>query len=147
MIEALASKDLSGISTYSNPDQRRETKNQSQLEMQDFLQLLTSQITNQDPLEPMKDTEFISQMANIASLEQMQQFTDGFSNFAQSHNSMLAHSFLGKLVSVDEKGEKVTGVVKSVETNEDGSDMLLIDGKHYSPESVVKVSLEDSSSS
>ena len=73
----------------------------------DFLQLLTSQITNQDPLEPMKDTEFISQMANIASLEQMQQFTDGFSNFAQSHNSMLAHSFLGKLVSIDDKGEKL----------------------------------------
>ncbi len=147
MIDSVIGNDLTKVSNYTNPSTNREVSNQSQLEMQDFLQLLTSQITNQDPLEPMKDTEFISQMANIASLEQMQQFTDGFSNFAQSHNSMLAHSYLGKLVSVDEKGEKVTGVVKSVETNEDGSDMLLIDGKHYSPESVVKVSLEDSSSS
>ena len=57
---------------------------------------------------------------------------------------MLAHSFLGKLVSIDDKGEEVTGVVKSVEANEDGADMLLIDGKQYSPDSVVKVSLKDS---
>ena len=43
--------------------------------MEDFLQLLTTQIANQDPLEPMKDTEFISQMANVASLENQQKFT------------------------------------------------------------------------
>ena len=84
MIDTVIGKDLAKVSNYTNPSTNREVSNQSQLEMQDFLQLLTSQITNQDPLEPMKDTEFISQMANIASLEQMQQFTDGFSNFAQS---------------------------------------------------------------
>jgi len=144
MIEALASKDLSGISTYSNPDQRRETKNQSQLEMQDFLQLLTSQITNQDPLEPMKDTEFISQMANIASLEQMQQFTSGFSKFADSHNSMLAHSFLGKQVTLDDGGREITGKVESVEKDSEGIESLVINGNKHSPSSVIKVSLNDS---
>jgi flagellar basal-body rod modification protein FlgD len=144
MIDSLIGKEISNASNYSNPSTSRDTSSQSQLEMQDFLQLLTSQITNQDPLEPMKDTEFISQMANIASLEQMQQFTDGFSNFAQSHNSMLAHSFLGKKVTLNDQGSEVSGFVKSVETDDEGSDKLVVDGKMYDPETVVKVSLKDS---
>ena len=37
----------------------------------DFMKLLTTQLTSQDPMNPMKDTEFISQMANFTSLEQM----------------------------------------------------------------------------
>ena len=38
------------------------------MEMDDFLQLLTAQIGNQDPLEPMKDTEFMSQMGTLPHL-------------------------------------------------------------------------------
>lgn len=143
MIESLIGNDIQNVSNYSNSS-KRDTSSNSQLEMQDFLQLLTSQITNQDPLEPMKDTEFISQMANIASLEQMQQFTDGFSNFAQSHNSMLAHSFLGKNVTIQDQGNEINGLVDSVETDEEGTDQLVIEGNKYNPESVIKVSLSES---
>jgi flagellar basal-body rod modification protein FlgD len=143
MIESLVGNDIQNVSNYSNSS-KRDTSSNSQLEMQDFLQLLTSQITNQDPLEPMKDTEFISQMANIASLEQMQQFTDGFSNFAQSHNSMLAHSFLGKNVTIQDQGNEINGLVDSVETDEEGIDQLVIEGNKYNPESVIKVSLSES---
>ena len=80
----------------------------SAMQMEDFLQLLTSQISNQDPLEPMKDTEFISQMANIASLEQMQQFTQGFESFADSQKDMVAQAYLGKMVNISEDGSDVT---------------------------------------
>jgi flagellar basal-body rod modification protein FlgD len=70
------------------------------MQMEDFLHLLTSQISNQDPLEPMKDTEFISQMANIASLEQMQQFTKGFETFADTQKDLVAQAYLGKQVNI-----------------------------------------------
>ena len=40
----------------------------------------------------MKDTEFIAD-ANIASLEQMQQFTKGFKTFADSHKDMVAQAY------------------------------------------------------
>ena len=81
---------------------RQADKNGSYMQMEDFLQLLTSQISNQDPLEPMKDTEFISQMANIASLEQMQQFTQGFESFADSQKDMVAHCLLYTSDAADE---------------------------------------------
>ena len=80
MIDSLASLPSTNLPTASAAN----AKSNASLKMDDFLQLLTSQITNQDPLEPMKDTEFISQMANIASLEQMEQFSKGFSKFADS---------------------------------------------------------------
>ncbi len=42
-----------------------------QLGKNEFLQLLVAQLENQDPLEPMKDTEFISQLATFSSLEEL----------------------------------------------------------------------------
>jgi len=73
MIESIAkSQSVSNLSSTVSSSSGASSSSNTAMQMDDFLQLLTSQITNQDPLEPMKDTEFISQMANIASLEQMQ---------------------------------------------------------------------------
>ena len=119
MIDTISQSSLLGSAPSLSAKQAAE--NNSQLQMDDFLQLLTSQITNQDPLEPMKDTEFISQMANIASLEQMQQFTQGFSKFADSHGEMLAQSYLGNHVIINNGIKEISGKVDAVEKLEDGS--------------------------
>ena len=109
--------------------------------MDDFLQLLHSQISNQDPLEPMKDTEFISQMANIASLEQMQQFTKGFETFAASHKDMVAQAYLGKMDNISEDGLEVNGIVESVEKSKEGDVQVSVGGRNYSPANITKVSM------
>lgn len=139
MIDALSNSSLMGNSPSLSAKDAAE--NNSQLKMDDFLQLLTSQITNQDPLEPMKDTEFISQMANIASLEQMQQFTQGFSKFADSHGEMLAQSYLGNHVIISSNNREVSGVVDAVDKLDDGSIKLIVDGETYDPSDVRRVEL------
>ena len=139
MIDALSNSSLMG-----NPPSlsaKDAAENNSQLKMDDFLQLLTSQITNQDPLEPMKDTEFISQMANIASLEQMQQFTQGFSKFADSHGEMLAQSYLGNHVNISSNEREISGVVEAIDKMDDGSIKLIVDGETYDPSEVRRVEL------
>lgn len=139
MIDAITKSSLTGNAPSLSAHEAAE--NNSQLKMDDFLQLLTSQITNQDPLEPMKDTEFISQMANIASLEQMQQFTQGFSKFADSHGELLAQSYLGNHVNISSNNQEISGLVEAVNKMDDGSIKLVVDGESYDPADVRRVEL------
>lgn len=141
MIEAIAAASQSNPRSKALAEQANQSG--SYMQMEDFLQLLTSQISNQDPLEPMKDTEFISQMANIASLEQMQQFTKGFETFADSQKDMVAQAYLGRMVSISEEGSEVSGLVDSVEKSEDGVISVLVSGKNYDPQNITRVSLPE----
>ncbi|MDR7856267.1 flagellar hook capping FlgD N-terminal domain-containing protein [Tissierella sp.] len=54
----------------SNTNKTKTAKND--LDKDAFLRLLTTQLSNQDPLNPMEDREFIAQLAQFSSLEQMQ---------------------------------------------------------------------------
>jgi flagellar basal-body rod modification protein FlgD len=140
MIDAIAATQANQNPRASSVSDASNSSN-SAMQMEDFLQLLTSQISNQDPLEPMKDTEFISQMANIASLEQMQQFTKGFETFADSQKDMVAQAYLGKMVNISEEGQDVTGLVDSVEKNEDGKIFVTVGDKNYHPANITRVSI------
>ena len=136
MIDSLSSLSSTNFPTASTGN----GKSNASLQMDDFLQLLTSQITNQDPLEPMKDTEFISQMANIASLEQMEQFSKGFETFADSHKDMVAQAYLGRQVNINDKDESVSGVVEAVVKADDGQVSVQVNGNSYDPEDITRVS-------
>ena len=139
MIDAITASQTNQNPRSSSPTDASGTSNTA-MQMDDFLQLLTSQISNQDPLEPMKDTEFISQMANIASLEQMQQFTEGFEMFASSQKDMVAQAYLGKMVNISEDGLEVSGLVDSVEKDSNGEVFVTVDDKNYLPANITKVS-------
>ena len=139
MIDAIAATQANQNPRASTLSDASNSSNTA-MQMEDFLQLLTSQISNQDPLEPMKDTEFISQMANIASLEQMQQFTKGFETFADSHKDMVAQAYLGKMVNISADVTDVAGPVDSVEKNNDGEVFVTVGEKNYRPSNITKVS-------
>ena len=80
----------------------------TELGKDDFLKLLVAQLQSQDPLNPMEDKEFISQMAQFTSLEQMK-------NVSNAVQITQATSYIGKQVTWDdEMGEQQTGIVKSV---------------------------------
>ncbi|NLM03871.1 MAG: flagellar hook capping protein [Clostridiales bacterium] len=57
---------------YNYYDSNKNSKKTNDLDKDAFLSLLVTQLQNQDPLNPMEDREFISQMAQFSSLEQMQ---------------------------------------------------------------------------
>jgi flagellar basal-body rod modification protein FlgD len=92
-----------------------------------FLKLLITQIQYQDPMSPMDDTQFVSQLAQFSSLEQMQELNSGFSTYANSTVANQAYSLIGKWVDyADAKsGQVLTGRVNSV-SFEDGQPKLAI---------------------
>jgi len=78
------------------------TGSEQMLGKDEFLQLLVTQLQYQDPLEPMSDTEYIAQLAQFSSLEQMQNIADGLevSNEwdylqMQSLNNVLSTNLIG----------------------------------------------------
>jgi len=80
-------------------------------------------------------------MANIASLEQMQQFSKGFENFADSHKDMVTQAYLGRKVNIEDAGKSISGIVDAVNKSENGEVTVQVNGKDYSPELISRVSL------
>ena len=67
----------------------------------DFLKLLVTQLQNQDPMNPTDSTEFVAQLAQFSSLEQMSNVNDNLKVvqlFEQSINNAQAVNFVGKTV-------------------------------------------------
>lgn len=99
----------------------------------DFMKLLTVQLTAQDPMNPMKDTEFISQMANFTSLENSRTLSESFKSFTSQQAAASAPAYLGKFVTVKDAGSalgEISGLVDSV-VMVDGKPSLVIGGKNY----------------
>tara|TARA_Y100001934_G_scaffold279403_1_gene383081 strand:+ start:12655 stop:13092 length:438 start_codon:yes stop_codon:yes gene_type:complete len=110
--------------------------------MEDFLRLLTTQIANQDPMEPMKDTEFIAQMASISSVEQMQQFATSFKDFTASHREIAAQAYLGKQVTAqDGESMPITGIAQAVEKGTGGELLVTVNGQTFPAASITKIEL------
>jgi flagellar basal-body rod modification protein FlgD len=82
----------------------KKTSGGSEMGRDDFLTLLVAQISHQDPLNPMEDKEFTSQLAEFSSLEQLTKISEGVDtmNTGSSRQEMLgAVSFIGKQVRAD----------------------------------------------
>ncbi|MBQ2552897.1 MAG: flagellar hook assembly protein FlgD [Treponema sp.] len=80
----------------------------------DFLKLLITQMQNQDPTDPMDNTEFIAQMAEFSTLEQMTNMNSNFEQLNQMLTSNQAIGTIGKVVDLDLGGTMTRGVVEAV---------------------------------
>ena len=120
----------------SQAEKKKNVRGSDKLGKEEFLQLLVCQLQNQDPLNPRDDTEFVSQLAQFSSLEQMTNMNSTLSNTS-------AYGLVGKEViaqSVDENGQvkETRGIVDYVGM-EDGKAVLSINGKTFSMDDLVKV--------
>jgi len=114
-----------------------------------FLKLLITQLANQDPMQPMEDKEFISQMAQFSTLEQMNNISSGFEQFGRSLNSISqliagnnALSLLGRIVEIDSGEETITGKVEKVSGGE--TQQIYVGGRYYDYQAVKSISTENS---
>ena len=102
------------------------------LNQQDFLNLLVTELQNQDPMNPMSDTDFIAQMAQFSTLQQAQQTY-------QSISETQATNLIGATVTVSGTGGvSATGTVTSVLMNS-GSPEIVVNGQPYTLNEVQTV--------
>lgn len=104
---------------WVDPAKKARQVGKNQLDKDAFLNLLLTQMKNQDPTNPMKSHEMAAQLAQFTSLEKLTGINDGIDNLAKAqtpNQNYEALNFIGKIVAGD--GAKV------LHTNqEDGHDI------------------------
>jgi flagellar basal-body rod modification protein FlgD len=92
-----------------------------------FLNLLLTQVQNQDPMEPVSNTEMVAQLAQFSALEQTQQVAEGVRNLngnIDQLNFINASNLLGReITGIDTEGELIQGEVQHVQLS--GSVVML----------------------
>lgn len=98
MVDSVNGNGSSGLNNFVNPPSKKN------LGQSDFLQLMVAQIQHQDPMEPMANGDFISQMAQFSTndgVNKMQQSIEDLAYSLQSTQALQASSLVGKKVLVN----------------------------------------------
>jgi flagellar basal-body rod modification protein FlgD len=104
----------------------------------DFMKMLLAEMTNQNPLEPMSDSEMMTQYVQLNSLQQLQDIKSALSQSSASTQVGYAASLIGKTVSATVNQQAVSGVVKAV-TIDSGVVKLQVDNQVIDLEDVYKI--------
>lgn len=133
--------NYSAVNTFTE-----KTGSPDALGKNEFLKILVAQISNQDPLEPVGNTEFIAQMAQFSSLEQMMNIAEGMNKLAGSlglYSSMIGKQIGWQTVTDDGTVEVKTGIVDSIVVR-DGR-LHAVSGNETIPiEDIISVSMNGS---
>jgi len=104
----------------------------------EFFKILAAQLQNQDPTSPASNTEFIAQLAQFSSLEQLQTIASSIS----SMSVMQSAGLIGKTAVVESDGTSITGKVESI-LIQDSVPYAVIDGKNVPVSSITQISQGD----
>jgi flagellar basal-body rod modification protein FlgD len=108
-----------------------------ELDRDQFLRLLLTQLTHQDPTEPLEDKEFIAQMAQFSTLEQMTNMNTELTRLFGLIAKSQAVALLGKTVQIMNGEQPLTGTVEEVTGSE--FPQVLVGGQYYDALQIVSV--------
>lgn len=127
------------INTANNV--KSKEKNTTTLGKDDFLKILITQLQNQDPTQPLQDKEFIAQMAQFTSVEQLTNMATEMKLMRQSIG--FVSGLIGKSISwttTDSAGvpAEMSGVVDSI-TFKDGNQFASVNGVEVALDKLKKI--------
>lgn len=131
----------SSISSVTGADsaQTAAAANQT-LTQADFLKLLVTQMSSQDPLNPQSDTEFAAQLAQFSALQQTQ-------SMSQNISVLQANAMMGETVTVapSDGTASVSGQVTGVQI-QSGTPVIMVNGQSYKLSQVTAMAPQASNS-
>ncbi len=119
--------DISQISSITPASGTSPSRNiGSDLGKDEFMKILVAQLSNQDPLSPLEDKDFIAQMAQFSMLEELQNLDTGMA-FSQA-SSLVGKFVCAQVATSDGQSRAVFGQVEAALII-DGAPCLQIDGE------------------
>lgn len=134
---------IESIQSYSPTSATQTAQPPSSLGADDFLKLMTTQLANQNPLAPMEDMDFYSQMSQFSSLEQMRTMTDALTGLSTDQANASNRDLLDRHVEFSTpSGQSVSGRVEAVSW-EGGVTQLRVDGQEWTLGQVTRVAMAE----
>lgn len=122
----MAVDGVNGVSSNGNSGGATPAASKSMADYQTFLKLLTAEMRNQDPTNPMDSTEYVAQLASFSQVEQSVQLNAKLSMILESNAMAQADAVLGRHIT-SQDGESA-GIVKEVIIASDGIVAVTEDG-------------------
>jgi flagellar basal-body rod modification protein FlgD len=107
-----------------------DASGRAQVNREEFLQILVTELSHQDPMDPLDNSEFLQQLVGLQNLEQTAALTDALNSFQQFMQMSSASSLIGRTVkAIDVQGWEVQGKVDKVVL--EGGNVLLQVGNSF----------------
>jgi len=104
MSTAALTNDIYASLGLTKTEDKEEKRSSNELAQEDFMKLMVTQLTHQDPFKPMENGDFLAQIAQFSSVSGLDKLNDSFSSLAASmasNQAMQAGSLLNREVVVE----------------------------------------------
>jgi len=123
----------------STPPNQLKGKNY-ELKTEDFIQMMITQLQNQDPLEPAKNQELLAQMSQIGQLQSATMLQESLAGMVLQNQLGSAGNLIGKMIKgIDANDDPITGVVNSIRVEDNKVFLELDNGKSLSMDRVTNI--------
>ncbi len=140
----MTTQPASGTASSPSPAAGSSLRPSSAALKDQFLQLLIAQLRNQDPMRPMEDREFITQLAQFAVLEQLESLDQEFKQASAFAQLGAASGLIGRTVAADDgSGSVISGRVSAVLVDPAGRITLKVGDKTVPLNAVRKILSEE----
>jgi flagellar basal-body rod modification protein FlgD len=130
---------VSSNNSQNNSDSSIPVPTQA-LSQQDFLKLLVTQMTSQDPMNPINNQDMLSQMVQFSTLNANTTMQTTLGQLQQSQNLVQATALLGREVTLQvDSSTTAQGVVSGVDTSL-STPQIVVNGQSYTLDKVLSVS-------
>jgi len=116
-IDTIGGNALSGSGTSSSSQNATDAFG---LGFEDLLKIVLTQLTYQDPLKPMDNFEFVSQLAQFSQIQQTQDMADSLKTLISAQSTSQAAGLLGRTVDIPTGTVTLTGKVTAITFDENG---------------------------
>ena len=136
---------MSTVSGISNNPTAQGTKLDKGygLKTEDFIQMMITQLQNQDPMEPAKNEALLAQMSQIGQLESAQSLQDSLKSMVLQNQIGSSATLIGKEVKgIGAGDDEISGVVSSVKVTAEGVNLELDNGYTLPLDRVTEIAPE-----
>lgn len=135
-----SASSITGTSTSDNSNATTVKNPKSNLTSADFVNLLVTQLQNQDPTQPMTNAEMLQQVTQIGTLQSQETLSTSLDTMTLQNQISSASSMIGKSVTgTDADGNAITGTVASIKVVDKNVTLHLTSGSDLSLSNVTGV--------